>query len=373
MYSLMKRSAAVVLAAVMVSVMSVSCGHKGTTIHGVLSVAEAEGTMMYLYDYASGHVMDSVRVTDSCFTFSGEYPDATLLEVRGGNCRLLCVAEPGEVYLNPVTDSLSGTPLNDRLGSYLSGKAKAVNPMMEEQQRLIYQYQMADREDTAQMGQLGRAFAEWNMAYNNVCYTQASALYADNEDNVLGAYAVYQMAMIKEMTATQLDSVMQSASPVVAQFEPLKRLSQRMHQIDVTAEGMPYVELQGISYPDYSPTTLSALIDGRLAVVDFWASWCGPCRQEISETLVPLYAKYRDQGLQIVGVDISDKLPEHQAAMEALRIDYPQLIDTTGDAAQLYGIQSIPTILLIGKDGTIVARDLRGERLVKAVEENLKN
>ena len=112
-------------------------------------------------------------------------------------------------------------------------------------------------------------------------------------------------------------------------------------------------------------------IGGKVAVVDFWVSWCGPCRKEITDVLIPLYQKHGGKDFVVVGIDVSDRIPEHEKASKQLGIPYPQIIDTTSFSSDHYGLQSIPQVFLIDRDGTLLG-NYRGEELVREVEKALK-
>ena len=112
---------------------------------------------------------------------------------------------------------------------------------------------------------------------------------------------------------------------------------------------------------------------GKIVLVDFWATWCGPCRASMPE-LKELYEKYHSHGLEIVGVDLDQTLSDLSDFLDKEKLPWLNVIGEEKDGqmqfplAEKYQIQAIPSTFLVGKDGKIVAFDLRGEELAKAVE-----
>jgi len=106
-------------------------------------------------------------------------------------------------------------------------------------------------------------------------------------------------------------------------------------------------------------------------LLDFWASWCGPCRGE-NPTLVKMYSLYKDKGLAILGISLDDNKSLWIEAIKADGLTWENVSDLKGsknNAALIYGINGIPDNFLIDKSGTIIARNLRGERLEKKLQE----
>lgn len=125
--------------------------------------------------------------------------------------------------------------------------------------------------------------------------------------------------------------------------------------------------------PNDKELALSSL-RGKVVLIDFWASWCGPCRKEMPN-VKKAYEKYKSKGFEIYGVSL-DK--ERDAWLEAISKDgltWPQVSDLKfwqSEAAQIYAVQSIPFTVLIDKDGKILATELRGAELEKKLAEILK-
>ena len=113
---------------------------------------------------------------------------------------------------------------------------------------------------------------------------------------------------------------------------------------------------------------------GKITLIDFWASWCGPCRKE-NPNVVATYNKFHDKGFEILGVSLDDSKEKWADAIEKDKITWTQVSDLKGwdsEPARLYGIQYIPSNLLIDQNGKIIGKDLIGTKLEKALNEIYK-
>lgn len=124
--------------------------------------------------------------------------------------------------------------------------------------------------------------------------------------------------------------------------------------------------------PDGKEIRLSSF-RGKVVLIDFWASWCKPCRQDMPK-LVALYKKYKDKGFEIYGVSLDKNKNEWIEAIKKDGIIWPQVSDLkfwNSDVVSLFNINAIPYTILIDKDGKILAKGLRGEELEKKLKEVL--
>jgi peroxiredoxin len=122
-----------------------------------------------------------------------------------------------------------------------------------------------------------------------------------------------------------------------------------------------------------SIVTLSSF-KGKVVLIDFWASWCYPCRQSIPG-VIKLYNKYKDKGFEVLAVSIDSKRSEWKKAGKYFRFPYTSLLDPSGWNAKVidtYGIEGIPATFLLDKEGRIVAIDAEGPALEAAIKRLLQ-
>lgn len=128
-----------------------------------------------------------------------------------------------------------------------------------------------------------------------------------------------------------------------------------------TSAGMPYIDIEGINDNKETSKLSDFVGTGHYTLVDFWASWCGPCRRAMPG-LKKIYETYGAKGLQIVGIAVWDEWDDHLQAVAKDALPWPQIFNK--QATEPYGIMGIPQIMLISPDGKIVARDLHGEEMI---------
>jgi peroxiredoxin len=135
----------------------------------------------------------------------------------------------------------------------------------------------------------------------------------------------------------------------------------------------------GAKFPDFEEKDLDgkpispSKLKGKVLLVDFWATWCGPCVRELPNVL-KAYEKHHDKGFEIIGISLDDNEAKLKNFIKDRNMSWPQYFDGKGwenKLAQKYGIQSIPATFLLDGEGKIIGRDLRGENLEEALAKAL--
>ena len=361
-----------------VAVMAVAgcdCGKNKYTISGTLADEAFDGATVYMTDIENlSEKMDSAVVANGTFAFEGvlKKPVVATLTVKGTDGKRAaaqCVVEAGTITVDMDNGKVAGTPQNEDLAEL----QQVGRDEMDYMEALYKEYLAAETSELRK--ELEAVYDSVLKVYRAKHLAALEKVYNENTDNILGAYALYSIINDKRdagtINSTQVDSILATAAPVVKNFSLIAKELEGMRNLERTSVGKTYTDLDLLEGEAMTATKLSQHIDGKVALIDFWASWCGPCRAEIPN-IAEMHKKYADKGVVVIGLNVWDKPDAQRKTIESMNMTWLQLADTTTTSTDIYGVYGIPQIILIGADGTILARDLRGEAIETAIVEALK-
>ncbi len=344
----------IILSCAIASALAVSCaGNAGYSyqITGSTVNEDLEGSTIYLIEYGGSEKIDSAIITGGAFEMQGSSATPMLYSVYSGKkSGYVTTGEPATVSIEQKIMVEQGV------------EAATIVKMQEDIASLQAGFRAFSKESAGDRVALTSAYKEMNAS---VAAIQDSLL-ATNSDNLVGALIVSNR-ISNAKTLEQLDSLV-ALAPLSTNLPAVVKSRNVKLQVAKTSAGMPFVDFEGTDL-EGNPMKLSDYVGkGNYVLVDFWASWCGPCRAEMPN-LKNVYDTHKENGLILLGVNVWDRSKEAcLTAIEEENMTWPILyMGSNRDASESYGITGIPTIILFAPDGTIVSRTIRGAKIMELV------
>ncbi|MDH6304322.1 thiol-disulfide isomerase/thioredoxin [Parabacteroides sp. PF5-5] len=359
------------LSYLLIAVALVSCnGQSGYEITGTVANLDLNGKYIFMYPYGikNASPIDSALVENRTFTFKGiqdcavfrelcfDIYDVPLQRVPAGEdspFTVLFILENSKFKATLGELSfVTGTPENDAW-TELRKEIKRIRKYRKTIIENSYSTDSliaaeAERQHEEMEGQIIRSVEKYILQNPNKLSTA----------KLLTAFNLSLSDSVKGIALTKGDDQFRAVPGI-------ENMIERQMILDKVMTGKPFADFE-LNDPQGVKHNLSEYAGkGKVVLIDFWASWCGPCRADMPR-LQEIYNSYKDKGLEIVGVSLDRSEKLWIEGIRELNITWPQLSDLQhwdNKAATLYGVEAIPFTVLIDKDGTIIAKNLRGKAL----------
>ena len=331
-----------------------------------MAPADANGQWVYLYKPSGQGASDSVQIANGRFTLERAVAEDGLIAhlVIPRSYNLSFIPEEGIIKADLAASGATGTPLNDEH----TQKSKYRKGLIEEARAKLKSIRADKNLDD-------KAKEEAQEKVSDELYAKikplAEADLKEHSNDAIGLIALQTLLGMEDVNVAKAEALLQQAGDRLRAEESITKMVARLRRVEATQAGAQFVDFEGVDDANKAVRLSDYVGKGHYVLVDFWASWCGPCRREIGH-LKKVRDAYTDKGLVILGTVVWDEMEDHLKAMKELEITWPQIFNKT-EATELYGIAGIPQIILFDPAGKIVARDLRGEEINKLLDKALQD
>jgi len=314
--------------------------------------------------------IDSAVSKNGSFKMTGviEYPEMVQLVVLNTPIRTSFYLENSEITITGKLDSIAdakitGSKTHDEYVAFRNSN----KPMNDKYSALVKEYQAARASnDEAKIAQLEKD-AE-------VISKEMSGLQKDFVKNNPSSYLTPSLlqGLSYEMEADEIEAAINALDTNVAKVPLMQELVKRINAMKTVAVGQKAPDFT-LNDVDGNPVALYSKVGSKLLLVDFWAAWCGPCRQE-NPNVVKVYKEFNKKGFDVFGVSLDRTKEDWVKAIADDKLTWTHVSDLqywSNAAAKLYAVNSIPANFLLDETGTIIARNLREEALYEKVKELL--
>ncbi len=336
---------------------------------GTLEGAEGKTIVISTYDQSGINTLDTLILNEGKINYETTLSEPLLILVGEAGKRGAAnfFADNSAYTINGSVDSLlEATITGGTLYKEYKKSREADDQLREISGELRNQYVQAMQEGDADKADSIAAAYDAEVAKADSAKIE---IVKTNASNALAAFLVNEIYGHKELDQMLEGKALLAEGAIKSVY--YKALIERIEKLQSVAVGQEAPDFT-LNDVEGNPLALSSL-KGKVLLVDFWASWCGPCRGE-NPNVVKIYADYKDKGFDILGVSLDNKKDAWLKAIADDHLTWHHVSDLQGwksAAAQLYAVNSIPHTVLIGKDGKIIANNLRGEELRAKIAELL--
>jgi len=329
----------------------------GQTKYKVTGSCDKSIKVLYLTDYTNTERYDSAIVYDGVFSFERRIKEKnSFVSLSFGRKSMVFIADGASVTLDLSTRMLKGSSLNNKFGKYEQQRAILDDSLLTIHLAMkhIYRDKAKKTEYLNYLSRLKKIDAE----RIDLC----DKAIRENQDNVIAAYYISLLA-----NETPYEKLIAEVNPQKVYYNNpiLNHAKQLIQSFEMKLPGRLFIDLEEKDTLGVSHKLSEYMGKGRYILVDFWASWCGPCMKEMPN-IKACYEKYHAKGFDIVGLSFDSDAGAWKNAIKKLGMSWINLSDLKGwktQASSVYNINSIPSNILFDLDGRIVARDLSGSKL----------